>query len=1021
VKFTDLVNAVAWNDYTLFPESIPHLLHWDLAFLEVLEKDIGSRPQGWQQHIQAWRKLLAIFLLGKVEIVREPIKGQFAEFAGLFEMTYVNVLWWTAEAPSSINTESSLRLRKMPIGVTSPTVLVRPLPDGDEIEQLPDFTQATSSNTSYAAFHDLLQNLHAKLATATNTTAHRLAAVLLREFKDELVESSSSTLNADINERSIKIDFLTAINGSIFLLGKPAPDTAFFSSVEINYLAGFGPSKWVPRCRCRAAAPLTQNEPVRLEFQQEEVILRCPDCGEQTPVPIENFMMFWNNGKLVVWKEREEEFSTAVGRLPPKAQILGQSVQFTWSAISAGHRYPNSILFECEGAEIESISSRQVFYSKILIPGELRQFGNLRFSPTPVRISARQLLTSVPKCRIDGERVTFLGLKLRGVPVAYDKGYLQLQRESVGIGIFPKQLHSGWKKYRLFHTGNRAGLQIRTEQSEAVGSRNTVDVTNGWPGAVSVEDQNSDAGTCWLLGTAPTAELGAGTIYVGLDFGTTNSIVYFKKDQNGQPESVKPRDFLKASEHVAGSSIVNTSFLPAADYQALADDDAAIPSAIWQNSDHDLTFIRWNSQPPVETMQAAGGFKWESSRDGLQALQRAAFLNELLFLTTATLTARYFSRQPVTWFLGVAYPLAFSENQRSSYQDMCENLISELKSYTPSAQAHRIFSVNESYACVRAFGSANIGDVYLTADLGGGSLDLALFTKIAARQGQENVSYHQIGSLAIGGETFVKRVANRLAGGGDSDDQYWSVRDSIAQSSVSRTFTLQPFSELAVEFLPIALEYVRTMLAAFVREHQGTAIKVLLVGNGWRIQQFAGQEMAAWNSALGRLFKYLEMFAIDGARGYENEDHSNTKHLVAKGAAENAAFDGRHELKHSPKESKLPAGRSFKLLSDAREVTIQWFQIVGTGADEPIDMLGRVAGQLGIDFLRDDAPLAPERWRNVLEVALPNIVTYPPDPILRQEFQSGLIDQRAAKGPLQIILERTANRLGEQHATAVGH
>src|ERR1043166_3334946 len=110
-KYSDIVNT-SWVDMTLYAESIPHLLHWDLAYLWILEKD-HLKPESWEEKIEAWRYLVGLFIVGELEAEEEPIHTPFLAHTQPYG---INKVFWV-----------SLRGTKQRVGVLSPTVLVRTL------------------------------------------------------------------------------------------------------------------------------------------------------------------------------------------------------------------------------------------------------------------------------------------------------------------------------------------------------------------------------------------------------------------------------------------------------------------------------------------------------------------------------------------------------------------------------------------------------------------------------------------------------------------------------------------------------------------------------------------------------------------------------------------------------------------------------------------------------------------------------------------------------------------------------
>ena len=106
-----------WKEIKLYPSSIPHLLHWDLAYLWILGKEPLYRPASWSTQIDAWRRLLWLFLAGRLEVQEDDIPIPMRDYT----------------EPYGLKKLQRLMLRKgsdlFTVGVISPVVVVRPLPD----------------------------------------------------------------------------------------------------------------------------------------------------------------------------------------------------------------------------------------------------------------------------------------------------------------------------------------------------------------------------------------------------------------------------------------------------------------------------------------------------------------------------------------------------------------------------------------------------------------------------------------------------------------------------------------------------------------------------------------------------------------------------------------------------------------------------------------------------------------------------------------------------------------------------
>ena len=116
-KFTEIVDR-PWVNLDLLAESIPHLLHWDLAYLWMLEKHKAERPKTWEERISAWKYLVAQLLLDRLIVEKVKIDPPLIQHT----------------APFGLETVSWLRIKGIDkaVGVLSPVALVRPLPDYDD-------------------------------------------------------------------------------------------------------------------------------------------------------------------------------------------------------------------------------------------------------------------------------------------------------------------------------------------------------------------------------------------------------------------------------------------------------------------------------------------------------------------------------------------------------------------------------------------------------------------------------------------------------------------------------------------------------------------------------------------------------------------------------------------------------------------------------------------------------------------------------------------------------------------------
>jgi hypothetical protein len=434
-------------------------------------------------------------------------------------------------------------------------------------------------------------------------------------------------------------------------------------------------------------------------------------------------------------------------------------------------------------------------------------------------------------------------------------------------------------------------------------------------------------------------------------------------------------------------------------------DTTLIPSALWFASvPNGYNPIRWSTDPPSKTHKPLHGFKWHENEEHLCA----AYLEELLFLSLPAALNKLFPVEGVraNWNIGFAFPLAFSDEQRGIYSRLFQLLPQKIASYTSGSV--NIRNINESAACIKAFGTPEQGSMFLIADLGGGSLDVALFE---IRKAEEGPYSFQVGSAKIGGEVFMNALSNKYGNDPKSREvEYWRIRDAIMTGGVANQFPGDAFSSLASKFLPIPQELLRVMVEAFriTAEGKGKAVQLVLVGNGWRVAEFTGLTPLPAPRALAEIEQTIQEFGMVDLSMYKGKLEVPSKHIIAYGALKHAKENGPNELGDDStilSESKMPAGRDMTAGSGAQSQPIQWSDLVGTS----VKILSRDVENSNIVINRSSGPPAPPKWQRELDHAMPRMDQDPDNNKIRDEL--GVRGGRIKKGPLQIILEKRAENL----------
>jgi hypothetical protein len=215
--------------------------------------------------------------------------------------------------------------------------------------------------------------------------------------------------------------------------------------------------------------------------------------------------------------------------------------------------------------------------------------------------------------------------------------------------------------------------------------------------------------------------------------------------------------------------------------------------------------------------------------------------------------------------------------------------------------------------------------------MGGRTLDIALFTYQLDPEGQTTPEFmHQIGSIDFGGEVFLHAVAQRRAqGGGETeiDRAYWKLRDSVTMGQASHVHDAVT-ANLLDRFQPMALEFLRVLLCAFrVNPEEQRAIRVFLVGNGWRLRDLLSGHQDPSQFTPDYLSRRVRDIGLAGVEFSSSmiSGIANSKHWVACGALQAARTGGADELRGPAFPSRVAAG-----------ITVCFSGVNGAASWEPI-------------------------------------------------------------------------------------
>lgn len=1007
-KYKSIVGS-SWVDMKLYGESIPHLFHWDLAYLWMIEKESHLRSDTWENRIEAWKYLVGLLLTNDLEIVEQDITNPFLTYTKPYGLTKVS---WVR-----------LSGQQNPIGVLSPTVLVRPIPDYKR-HDLSNWVQlvrsAEISRPSELSHFVFLAIQRLEEDQQQDSYRKRLAAILRTEFNtDQMANPPRGEYRG--------LSLLKRVVWS----QEPGDSVLEFIEILVHGGTDDGARVYIPRCEL-CNRPLTRAiNSTPIQVTDETFIIECEaeNCRHQNQLRLTDFLIWIrNNNEVIVWN-KGGIIGQADRGFPPSPTIGGIEVKYEWGPAQLGGETTKRYLrLHFQEKEVRACSTDELFFTKLLVPGKAASFSGL-----PVRpewLDAFENANSVkPETDITSQKVVYHGFQIRGLPILINKafGNLSLEfEENMALGIYPDPvlMPKEWHSYRVFlHGEARNQFEIKIEGATSVLPRLSF-VEGHAPSVISIVRGN--VGVTYIDNRITrTFTNSTGTdIFLGVDFGTTNTIIYWLPHgesadvPNPDRWGVKPSEFVSVVgwfaevDNISEADIIS-DFLPGPKFrneQSL--DRCIIPSVIWKINDKFL--IRWKSVAPASGSQRISEFKWDFDNTD-HTPDRKAYIEEILFLTIPLIVKKaQLSSLHTKFNLGFAFPLAYSFMSRQSLQRILDDIDSNLhKSYGFSFET---FSINESWACVKAFGTPNPGETFLVADMGGGTLDLALFSVLQ----HQTIEMHQIGSVRFAGETCVKSLAEKKRPNPVAQEEFrWELKDIIASGRCFERYgNDQDAQVIFYRFAGIAFEYIRTIIKAHRFINPDSKINLVLVGNGWHLAEaFSGETqtrgpMSVFHQYYSHLCDQLGLVNLVFYEGEPLPRLPSTKHLVVLGVLRNASgSQKRKELTDEPKASKLPSGCGMTFTTTRNQtVEYQWHDFVGD-AIPLIEHTGEELKGGGLRFdLSEMAPLS-DKWRSYLlsifRVSDEAEIPYPSADILRGNIFDSIqgTPPKITKGPLQSILE----------------
>jgi hypothetical protein len=1010
-KFADIINR-PWVDMTLYPESIPHLLHQDLAYLWVLEKQADLRPKIWGERLEAWRCLLELLFIGELDVRDEPIKEPLIQYTSPHGITKVS---WVV-----------IRGGEEMVGVLSPVVILRPLPDftADDLAKWKQWL-ADKRRPGEFPFYIQLAIKELKEGGQQDSFRSRLAAILEKEF------APGQANNPPHNAFGARIS-IPMLRQFLWTQRPGQPPTIDQVDVLVRRGGDGGDHVYVPRCKtCSHILTKARSSPtIIVEGNSFRVECENPSGGHVNELDLTDFLIWMRPGNQVIVWEQDGATSIPEKGFPPKPYTQGIQVEFEWNeAQLAGERVKRYLVLQFREKELIRRKLKDILFDQVLVAGHFEKFNGLPVRPewTDALENPHQVVVTPDP---SAARVTYRDLRVKGWPMPLlwtysgTLGVKGVSKLAVGIYPDPDEMPEGWRWYRYFlHGTERRGYRLITDSSKKILPW-LIESESGKPRTLSLTDEAGAAGATYYVKDVPSpfVEEARADAFLGVDFGTTNTTIYFlppgENAENPQPEryGLKP-SLLGANAkwfaEAEGLTEVIGDFLPGFKYRGGSADPYIIPSALWKRQDQFL--VRWGPEEPAQGVQALGDFKWD--KEGVpNYVYRKAYLRELLLLALPQViknTGLHTSK--VKFHLGFAFPLAFDFEARGIMQ----KLLDEVDALMGAATGFDFesYSINESTACVRAFGTFNPGDTFLVADMGGGTMDISFFT---VRGAQAN-DIHQIGSVQFAGETYVRALTRKKQPNVQAQDAFrWKLKDSISTgASQSEYGSDQAAQTILHRFGGLAFEFLRTLVAAYRQDAPEQEIHLVLVGNGWHLAEALSSETKTRGAKrvfmehYSHLLNQMDEVTLSLYLGEPLPSLPSSKHLIVIGALRNVSGpQKRKELAEEPSLSKLPAGRDFEFnTARGRVKQIRWHELVGE-AFALTEFSADELRQGRSDFSLKEVPAFRDPWQpyllGIFGAADESSIPYPDVPNLRDKVLASIQGHppKITKGPLQIILEQ---------------
>ncbi len=784
------------------PLSIGSFFHEDLAYLAALQAT-GELPSEVENKRQAWWKLLLWYLNDDLKTVDQPLRNQpFLDWVPRLDGRPVleSITWLERE-------------RKV-IGIVSPVLLVRPLPD-ENLGRAPWTDTVTITNRMRGRLAELVRSLESVADDTGQKGRTPFSCKLAPIIRAHDVEPPANAADSSV--------VLTAFS---FL------DPYSLKSTPIPIPTGEG-SYLIPVCQ-NCGAPLLPNR-VDLELDATGFSLVCAKCNTQRRFALSDFGCAWVDGEFVVWRDRALQWAdkSRPVRLPPVPRVDSDRgvITFSYPAVStlASLSEPPELMFALQGGAPTRTIDRlsDLNYPNYLWPGDPDPKAPVIAVPLPIRIENASLANREGSMTRKVGKTVEVTLSLKGLPAAVSWIFIPSATQTSAIAIYPdpSKVPPSWSWYDLATDDslqmvlpkNAGAARSVGEQRIRVASKAT-ELPAVELSSKSGSGAASASCSLLLLRKEDRAATQSREFLVGFDFGSSNTALQFKGNQGELP--LTGADLLDMVASLTTSSAIDAAAARLAPKSAT--DGTSFQSFHCQQ--HHIARV---TPTPCCNAVTNGDVLFKSDEHWKQV--RIEYISEMLIHGLIG-GSKQLGAHPLKVKGVFSYPLTFTKKRRETFEDEVRTAISRVSASTGvDPGAATVSFVDEGTAGVASLGQPQENELVITADLGGGTLD------ISAGRGKDGSSKDQIGSTDAGGALFLRR--------GDKSADLKAYVDTvarIARGEIDRGEWASLRSNID-RYYQLLFLFLETVLGSYlVRRAQHDPVETVSIyplGNGWRFHE----------------------------------------------------------------------------------------------------------------------------------------------------------------------------------------